>query len=164
MKRHKEGGATLIIALMFLIVLTLLGIAGSRNAVLQERMAGASRDRSVAFQAAELALRSGEKLVVKQNPLSFDSNCTGGYCAMGKSKDWSDADLWKAGTYANTVSISGTALENLVHDSPKFQSEYMGIMPCKGCDQGMSDVFRVYGHGTGAREDSISNLASTIRP
>jgi type IV pilus assembly protein PilX len=55
-----QRGAVLITALVILFILTLLGVAGMQSTVLEERMAGNYRDRQVAFEAAEAALRAGE--------------------------------------------------------------------------------------------------------
>jgi len=57
---RKQRGAVLIVALVILLVLTIIGIAGVQNSTLEERMAGNYRDRFTAFQAAETALRFGE--------------------------------------------------------------------------------------------------------
>jgi type IV pilus assembly protein PilX len=58
--RHQQRGVALLVALMFLIVLTLLGLAAMRGTTLEERMAGGSRDYNVALQAAEATLRDAE--------------------------------------------------------------------------------------------------------
>ncbi|HYL88943.1 MAG TPA: PilX N-terminal domain-containing pilus assembly protein [Burkholderiales bacterium] len=58
--RSREQGAALVVALMFLIILTLLGLATMTGTTLEERMAGNSRDYNVALQAAEAALRDAE--------------------------------------------------------------------------------------------------------
>lgn len=58
--RRGEHGSALAIALVFLLVLTLLGLSAMRSSNLQERMAGNLRDRNMAFQSAEAALRAGE--------------------------------------------------------------------------------------------------------
>jgi type IV pilus assembly protein PilX len=55
-----EQGAVLVVGLIILIVLTLLGVQAMRSNVSQERMASNMRERNVAFQAAEAALRVGE--------------------------------------------------------------------------------------------------------
>ena len=55
-----QAGAALLVALVFLIVLTILGLATMRGTTLQERMAGGSRDYNLALQAAEAALRDAE--------------------------------------------------------------------------------------------------------
>lgn len=60
--RH-EHGATLVIALIFLVLLTLLGVTVASNNTLQERMAGNTRQRDLAFQAAEYALKAADAAV-----------------------------------------------------------------------------------------------------
>ncbi|WP_280569674.1 PilX N-terminal domain-containing pilus assembly protein [Chromohalobacter sp. 296-RDG] len=56
----RERGMTLIVALILLMAMTALGLAGFQGAVLQERMARNVMDRQVAFQAAQAALAEGE--------------------------------------------------------------------------------------------------------
>jgi len=55
--RDAQHGATLIIALVMLVLVTLVGIAMIRAATMDEKMAGNSRDRDKAFQAAEAAVQ-----------------------------------------------------------------------------------------------------------
>lgn len=57
--RHEQG-ASLVIGVIFLFVLTMLGLMALQVATLEERMSGNARDRSLAFQAAEAALRDAE--------------------------------------------------------------------------------------------------------
>jgi type IV pilus assembly protein PilX len=52
----RQRGIALIVALIFLLILTVLGVTAAMNNSLQERMAGNSRDRDLAFQAAEHAV------------------------------------------------------------------------------------------------------------
>lgn len=81
-QKSYQRGASLVIALMFLIVLTVLGLVAVRSSTMQERMAGNDRDRAVAFEAAEAALRDAE-LDIRLNitPASpFDLACAGGLC------------------------------------------------------------------------------------
>ncbi len=56
----RQQGAVLITALVLLVVLTLLGVSGMQNTILEERMAGNYRDSQIAFESAEAALRTGE--------------------------------------------------------------------------------------------------------
>lgn len=60
----RQGGAALITGLIFIVVLTIIGITAARMASLEERMAGNTRDRALAMQAAELALRDAERDVM----------------------------------------------------------------------------------------------------
>lgn len=59
--RFRQSGAALISGLIFLVVLTMIGITSARMSTLEERMSGNMRDRSLAMQAAELALRDAER-------------------------------------------------------------------------------------------------------
>jgi type IV pilus assembly protein PilX len=51
----------LIVALLFLVMLTLLGVTAMTGTTMEERMAGNARDNAVAFQAAEAALRDARR-------------------------------------------------------------------------------------------------------
>jgi type IV pilus assembly protein PilX len=59
-RKGREGGASLIVALIFLIVLAMLGVTVAGVSGLEERMASGTRDRDLALQAAEAALRDAE--------------------------------------------------------------------------------------------------------
>ena len=58
--RHGQNGLVLITSLVLLVVLTILALAAVQNSSLEERMAGSLRAESVAFEAAEAALRHAE--------------------------------------------------------------------------------------------------------
>lgn len=95
-----QRGFSLIVGLIFLVAITLLGVIAMKNTVLQERMAGGMRDRSLAFQAAEAALRDAKLDLLNlraggtvcaaadnchpNNPIQlesgFDAACTLGRC------------------------------------------------------------------------------------
>jgi len=60
---QKQRGVALITALILLLVLTVVGVSSLANTVLEERMAGNMRERQIALQAAEAALREGERRV-----------------------------------------------------------------------------------------------------
>ncbi len=57
----RQQGAALVIGLIMLVLVTLLGLTAMRTSALEERMAGHTSDRALAFQAAEAALRQGEQ-------------------------------------------------------------------------------------------------------
>lgn len=94
----KQKGAALLISMIMLFLLTILGITSMSSTVMEEKMAGNSKDREIAFQAAEAALRAGEREVEANDSirtLVFYSNgvddgdtaadndgdtCTDGFC------------------------------------------------------------------------------------
>ena len=56
----RDRGFSLIVSLMMLIVIIILGVSASQMAVNEERGARSDRDRQIAFQAAEAALKDAE--------------------------------------------------------------------------------------------------------
>lgn len=60
---RRQAGNTLVIGVILLLLITLLVIAAGRGITLQTTMAGNTRDREVAFQAAESALRDAESRI-----------------------------------------------------------------------------------------------------
>jgi type IV pilus assembly protein PilX len=60
---HAQRGMALLVSLVFLLLLTLIGISSMQNATLQEKMASSVTLRNQSFQIAEAALRIGESAV-----------------------------------------------------------------------------------------------------
>lgn len=59
-----QSGITLVVVLVLLIVISLLGVAVMRSSGMQESMSANLRDRAIAFQAAEMALRVAQEDVL----------------------------------------------------------------------------------------------------
>ncbi|KAB0501188.1 pilus assembly PilX family protein [Pseudomonas moorei] len=59
----RQRGMALLVSLIFLLLLTLIGVSSMQNATLQEKMAGSVSLRNQSFQGAEAALRVGESAV-----------------------------------------------------------------------------------------------------
>ncbi len=59
--RRRERGAALIVSLLLLAVVMVLATAGWQMGTQEERMVGQQRDRAIAFEAAEAALRDAER-------------------------------------------------------------------------------------------------------
>jgi type IV pilus assembly protein PilX len=62
-----ERGMALIIALIFLLLLTLVGLSSMQNSTLQEKMSSSVQFRNQSFQIAEAALRLGERAVSRND-------------------------------------------------------------------------------------------------
>ncbi|CRL50511.1 hypothetical protein PSHI_36510 [Pseudomonas sp. URMO17WK12:I11] len=63
MTSQAQRGMALLVSLVFLLLLTLIGLSSMQNATLQEKMAGSVSLRNQSFQGAEAALRVGESAV-----------------------------------------------------------------------------------------------------
>ena len=59
--RNQEQGFVLVTSLIFLVVLSLLGVMALRGSLFDERMAANDRDRALAREYAEMALRDAER-------------------------------------------------------------------------------------------------------
>ncbi len=83
-----QSGAALLAALIFLVVLTIIGVGVVGTTTTEEKMARNFRDSDVAFAAAEAALRDAEIRIngLWSNPAqpigphSFSDDCTDGLC------------------------------------------------------------------------------------
>lgn len=95
----RQQGSVLLVSLIFLLLLTIVGVSAMNITSLEERMAGNYRDQDLAFQAAEAALLEGEQYIASAdrealinaaytNPAStgagtFSSSCNNGLCFHG---------------------------------------------------------------------------------
>ena len=113
--RKSQNGASLLVALVFLVILTMLGLMTFRVATQEERMAGNMRDRSVAFQAAEAALRDAENDV---KCLKFDGSVATPTRAIGCISGMTGADASCTGGLCCAVSgLSCTEPKKPVHQA-----------------------------------------------
>jgi len=115
----KERGAILFVGLIFLVVLSLLGLTALRAASMQERMAGNMRDRGIAFQAAESALRAAEIYLTKTTTPPAVSSFSATACgSKGVYKLSGSTPYFIA---QNSAFSSGTKWDGA---NPEFWNEY----------------------------------------
>lgn len=82
--KKNQNGATLIVSLILLLVMTVVGLASIGSVTFNQKMATSFRDTNTAFQAAESALAEGEALAASYNTfmseLVLDPGCGGAQC------------------------------------------------------------------------------------
>jgi len=120
---NRQAGAALITSLIFLTVLTILGMSTLGTALLESRMAGNARDRNLAFQAAEIGLRDAELFIrdsgrivgniVQETGTVFvsglETTCGFGFChngnawGTGTGNNWITAPVWESPTFWATA-------------------------------------------------------------
>jgi type IV pilus assembly protein PilX len=66
---RRQEGMVLLISLVFLLLLSLIGLASMQGAVSQQKMAGSIWHRNQSFQNAESGLRLGESIVQRSGAL-----------------------------------------------------------------------------------------------
>jgi type IV pilus assembly protein PilX len=127
---RRQRGATLVVVLILLLVMTLLGLASLRSTVLEERMTSNLLDRSLGFQVAESGLRDAEA-TLDPTPTFPAAGCNAsGHCARPDptaTERWLDPDF--DGWATASVSNDNT-------DAPQFIVEEMGEGPnWRDCDR-----------------------------
>ncbi len=89
-----QRGVALVIALVLLIAVTLIGLAGIRGTTLQEKMSSNSFDRETAFQAAEAAMEVAARRLTS-DMATFETainthdelDCTNRLCSLNPGDD-----------------------------------------------------------------------------
>ena len=149
-----QSGAVLAISLIVLLLLTLIGITAAQVTGLEEKMAGNFRDRNLAFQAAESALRAGEEKT-STLPLCPIVAQVGGYYAHTDAPIITDGigSVWTNPN--NYYNYSGQILEQVAKAAqPKY------IIQCINSIPGPPTLFRITARGTGGTTDAVVILQS----
>jgi type IV pilus assembly protein PilX len=149
--RNQQGGATLLVTLIFVIVLSLLGIGAAQNNSFQELMSGSTRDRELAFEGAEAALQDAKATFATWRTQPFNgTNGLSLYDAnIPNSADWwNDAAHWP--NYRTPTLSIARAIKQ-----PQYRIEKMP-------DVGTVQYFRVTARGFGAAGTATSPTTIVI--
>jgi type IV pilus assembly protein PilX len=165
---RRQRGAALLVCLIILILVTLMGLTTMRTSVLQEKISGASSDRTLALQAAELALRDAETHVKNYlDPESgFADGCEASLCraptdgsSAADTIDWDSAAVASYGQATAAPAIGGVATQ------PKYIIELMYKMqPLPGNSASMKSMgtpYRITALGYGKQQQTRVMLQST---
>ncbi len=71
---QQQRGAILVFCLIFLTVLTMMGVSGMESTTLEERMSANMVDKERAFNAADTALQAAEAWLILQDTLPITSS------------------------------------------------------------------------------------------
>lgn len=170
--QRQQLGAALVISLIFLFVMTIIGIMGMQVTSLEEKMAGNMRDRNLAFQAAESATRAGETYLTSAALPSFncgvglykadDVNCDG--TKETAARVW-DAVDWS--TNAVVTYLDGAKLANVA----AFPAYIIEELPAVPETDGSLDVtelndayyYRVTARGMGGSVNTVVIVQTTYK-
>lgn len=176
---HAQRGAVLIVALIFLLLLTILALSATGRSLLQERMAGGLRNTQQAQMSAQNALRGAEwKLwmnttnlvstpllcgsgVLAGNCYKYNPNDTALYGDTGTVTKFRHGQGWiTTGTTAYkgpSDSMDYTALGGTAQlaNNPVYMIEDLGVELPAGISSGL--------HESGATGPSGGGYTSTTR-
>lgn len=177
---NHQRGISLVIVMIFLVILSLLGINAMQSSTLSSRIARNEADRNLAFQAAEAALRDAELDVRNQRfdrsqciegvggcrtklmdgKTRFDAICTDGRCDFKNNvSPWETADKWKGtdagdgvlyGTYTGATQIP------LVSSQPRYLLESLPLADSP-------PTYRITAVGFGANSSTQVMLQIVVR-
>ena len=169
--RHGQRGYVLVTGLLFLIVLTLLGIGLYRSTGLMNRISANTRDKERSFEAAQAALQYAEWSLT--NGAGADDTCTGlvsgntvanvHACtnALGSAADlpWTNGFTYTPPNLAvdtNGGLVSSTNPDVNYQAPPSFYIEPKGFAP-----DGKSKLYEVTAAGFGGNASTKSVVRST---
>ena len=132
---RRQRGTALIIAMLFLVILGMLGVTTMTATTLEERMAGNTRDRDLAMQAAEAALRDAERDLTNTAPTAgrvvtlanFVAACTAGLCTEGAPILTNIDDPTKSAYFTQYMSSSQPFMGPAAQ--PRYIIELLTAMP-----------------------------------
>ena len=157
-----QSGAVLVISLIMLLLLTLIGTSGMQATSLEEKMAGNLRDKNLAFQAAESALKAGEASL---NPLpAFTDAGTNGFYSQTSTIPTASAISANTFWTSNPVATySATALGNSIAN-PNYIIQDLSstcasvTIPCPALDQRHN--YTITARATGGTTNAVVMLQS----
>lgn len=167
-----QRGVSLFLGLMVLLVLTLLALAVIQVVTMQERMSRNLRDSTIAFQAAEAALRAGEQQInagtATGDPFNFSrfsTACTtnAGLCVVSNTGTpvWTQIGTWTSANSQVLASANFTVPSGVAQ--PRYIIELISGRPVFDASTGCSPaMFRISSRGFGQNK-AVVNLQSLYR-
>lgn len=160
----RQGGAALIVSLLFLVMLTLIGVSAMTTTTLEEKMAGNARDYNVALQAGEAALKDAW-LDINSARISgmagFAVSCSNGLCERAANTSipvWSGIDWSSAGPATGAVALPG------VNSAPRYVLEVLVDPKSTLRVADKTFLYRATARGFGASETAQATVQATYRP
>ena len=155
-----QEGFVLIVGLVILGLLTMLALSGMRDSTMQEKMAGASRDSGLAFQAAESALRDAENCITgATDGCTFDVT-NDAHFAKDDAAFPEHNDLFNAATWgAFDPPGEPTTLDGVPPDGAKYIIRRAGTIPGAG-DSGAANQAAMAGDDVAASAGNTSAASS----
>lgn len=180
-----ERGLSLITTLLFMVAALMLGVSVLSVNVMQERTIGNTKDRDLALQAAEAALRDAERdLVASAASFTFTEACTSGLCippaqratptslSVEQVVDWADdTKVRKYGQYTGGAVFPGIPATDAA--TPRYVIEKVGNLGTPSGESMKLGVaptatgtgYRITARAVGARPETVVVLQSmyTVR-
>lgn len=149
----RNKGSSLIVAMIFMFVLALFGITASQNNVFQEKMSGSTRNRDIAFQAAEHALKDASENISTWRSQPFDGSVEGLYSYVETLSN--DSEYWKSEKSWSSYKVPSDSLNN-VAEQPRY---VIAKMP----NVGSTEYYQVTARGVGGDSNAVVVLQAVYK-
>lgn len=164
----RQRGAVLFVSLIFLLVLTLLGVMLARSQTTEERMAQNDANHDLAVEAAGAALRFAELNIRNANPAyaNMGQNAGGLYLLNPAVGSIYTSAVWT--TAGATMAYNGTALTSvptvpqfMIEQLPQVAASGTSLSGCRGYSgNGCVSVYQITAHGSGGDNTGSATLRS----
>jgi type IV pilus assembly protein PilX len=169
-----QQGSVLVISLILLLVMTLLGLSAMQNSVMEEMMAGNTRDKHLAFQSAEAALRDAENRIlsytseptpttdgaseiwVQNSPDPVTTNATNWWCEVNCNESWW---LNHAIPHSKSAKLGPISAPYTIVEDEEFLKDSFNMG--QQHDEAGKVSYRITARGTGGTNNSLSLLRSS---
>jgi type IV pilus assembly protein PilX len=156
----------LFVALIMLLVMTLIGVAGMQNSSMEEKMVSNVRDSELSFQAAEAALREAETSLQAAVLKEFDGSNTGLYQPATRDAPplWEVASTWTSGgslSYTGSLAYTSAQPRYIIEELPAVPDPEGSI----AADEPLPEtrVYRVTARGVGGTDKAITILQAAFK-
>lgn len=171
-RRRRQRGFILVMGMMFMLMCTLLGLAMFRSFGLQERIAGNTRDKQRAFEAAQTTLQYAEwwlRSGADTTPVACSGVADGNTLAAMRVCDSALANAaqlpWPARIEYQPPAMAvqdgggvGAGGDILYRGKPGVQMQYLGLTP-----EGTGFLYRVSAYAYGGNADTAAVVQSTYK-
>ena len=159
-------GATLAIALIMLLLMTIIGVSAMQTTIFEEKMSSNMRNKDIAFQSAESALREAEAWVINLNALPADiASCASQPCVITYDSTRYLEDQTATWWTNNSAVFSSSTLSN-IKSQPRYVIEFYRFVadsPVQGIGIPTGTYYyRVTARATGITDDAVTILQTTV--
>ena len=170
-----QSGVVLVISLIMLLLLTLIGVTAMQTTSLEEKMSGNLRDKNLAFQAAESALRAAENSLNPPYtgiPATFPNSGSGGFYSSTPAISLADSAIsagsfWTTGLASNPPTVATSTVTTAMLGNGIARPVYIiQQLPPLFCIQPCTLVqpYKITVRATGASTNTVVILQSIYTP
>ncbi|NOZ52567.1 MAG: hypothetical protein GXP08_05400 [Gammaproteobacteria bacterium] len=175
----QSNGSILITSLLLLLVMTILAVTALNSTVMEEKMSSNTRQKNLAHQAAETALKAAEAWLDNTANVGIHDDVVQKFTGVAErynsatsasSLNW-DTNTSSAWTISNSQAVTTLTTfpndANLIPGAPRYLIEYVGRVgepPLNFTDPDLRQyAFRVVAIGWGPDKNTKVVLSSSFR-